>query len=54
MNQVMYPVWVWEVYLATGDLEIPRRHHEPLGRCLSYIGSRTGRDGVVNQVDHDD
>jgi hypothetical protein len=54
MNQVMYPIWIWELYLATGDIEVVRHHREPLSRCLAYIESRTDRDGVVNQVDHDD
>ena len=54
MTQVMYPIWIWELYLALGDLDIIRRHVEPLKRCLSYIESRTDSNGVVNQVDHDD
>jgi len=54
MNQVMYPIWIWELYLATGDLEIVRRHREPLLRCLDYVESRTDHSGLVNQVDHDD
>jgi hypothetical protein len=54
MSQVMYLIWVWELYLALGDIEIVRRHREPMLRCLRYIESRTNADGVVNQVDHDD
>ncbi len=54
MAQVMYPIWIWELYLATGDAEIIRRHREPLLRCLKYIESRTDSEGIVNQVDHDD
>ena len=54
MNQVMYPIWVWELYLATGDIELIRRHCEPVLRCLGYIESRTDAVGIVNQVDHDD
>ncbi len=54
MNQVMYPFWVWELYLATGDMRLLRRHLDPLRRCLNYIEGRTASNGVVNQVDHDD
>jgi hypothetical protein len=54
MNQVMYPIWVWELYLATGDARLLRRHLDPLRRCLGYIESRTDSNGIVNQVDHDD
>ena len=54
MSQVMYLIWVWELYLATGDRELIRRHHQPVLRCLRYIESRTDRQGIVNQVDHDD
>ena len=54
MNQVMYPIWIWELYLATGDIELIRRHRDPLLRCLNYIATRTTPDGVVNQVDRDD
>ncbi len=54
MNQVMYPIWVWELYLATGDGELLRRHRDPVLRCLNYIESRTDANGIVNQVDHDD
>lgn len=54
LTQVMYPIWIWEIYLATGDTELLKFHHEPLQRCLTYIESRTSPEGIVNQVDADD
>ncbi len=54
MTQVMYPIWIWELYLATGEIDVLERHQEPLKRCLAYIESRTNSKGVVRQVDHDD
>lgn len=54
MSQVMYPLWVWELYRATGDRDLLEFHHEPLLRCLAYIESRTDSSGVVTQVEPDD
>ena len=53
-TQVMYLIWVWEIYLATGDGAVLEHHIEPLRHCLAYIESRTDQDGIVNQVDVDD
>ncbi len=53
-TQVMYLIWVWEIYLATGEREVLEKHLEPVQRCLAYIESRTDKDGIVNQVDMDD
>jgi hypothetical protein len=54
MSQVMYPLWIWELFQATGDQEFLKRHAEPIQRCFAYVESRTDKRGVVNQVDHDD
>lgn len=54
MSQVMYPLWIWELFRATGDRAFLDRHVEPIRRCLEYIESRTDAHGVVNQVDHED
>lgn len=53
-SQVVYLIWIWEIYLSTGDKSILKAHHEPLKRCLGYIESRTDKNGIVNQVDPDD
>lgn len=53
-SQVMYLIWIWELYLATGDRTILEFHQGPLKRCLSYIESRTNAEGIVAQVDPDD
>jgi hypothetical protein len=53
-SQVVYLIWVWELYLSTGEKSILKSHHEPLKRCLSYIESRTDSKGIVTQVDPDD
>jgi hypothetical protein len=53
-SQVVYLIWVWELYLSTGDKKILTFHHEPLKRCLGYIESRTDSNGIVTQVDPDD
>ncbi len=54
LSQVMYPLWIWEIYRATGDLELLKFHHDPLKRCLKYIEGRTDARGIVTQVDPDD
>lgn len=54
LSQVMYPLWIWEIYRAKGDLELLKLHHDPLKRCLKYIESRTDARGIVTQVDPDD
>lgn len=54
LSQVVYMIWIWELYLATGDRSILEFHRNPLKRCLSYIESRTNSDGIVTQVDPDD
>ncbi len=53
-SQVLYLVWIWELYLATGNQNLLESHQEPLKRCLRYIESRTSPEGIVNQVDQDD
>ena len=53
-SQVVYLIWIWELYLATGDKRILEFHHAPLKRCLAYIESRTDSNGIVTQVDPDD
>jgi hypothetical protein len=53
-SQVVYLIWVWELYLSTGDKKILTFHHEPLKHCLGYIESRTDAQGIVTQVDPDD
>ncbi len=53
-TQVMYLIWIWEIYLATGDRAVLEEHREPLTRCLEYIESRTDEKGIVNQVDTND
>lgn len=53
-TQVMYLLWIWELYRISGDRKLLERHHEPMLRCLRYIEGRTNEEGVVNQVDPDD
>lgn len=53
-TQVMYPIWIWELYRATRDKKLLEFHRDPLTRCLGYIESRTDERGIVNQVDADD
>ena len=53
-SQVVYLIWIWELYLATGERDMLAFHQNPLKRCLSYIESRTNPDGIVTQVDPDD
>jgi hypothetical protein len=53
-TQVMYLLWIWELYRASGDKGLLQTHREPMLRCLGYIESRTDEQGVVNQVDPDD
>ena len=53
-SQVVYLIWIWELYLSTGDKRILEFHHAPLKRCLSYIESRTDSNGIVTQVYPDD
>lgn len=53
-TQVMYPIWIWELYLALGDIELLRFHRTPLLKCLGYIEGRTSPEGIVTQVDPDD
>lgn len=54
MSQVMYPLWVWRLFTSLGDVEILRRHQEPVRRALAWVADRADAAGVVRQVDPGD